>query len=421
MYDLQYMQKLYPDLVPDVSDYPEVFASKTESILRPDSETDSHTIQTGIPSGSTQLINYVLDRYRASDILSIDMAFHGGEHWFLDVEKRAIFQIIEDRKIPLRILINSEEALKNIWQHTSRGYLAPGSLDSARNNWAVFQTRYPNSMQVRTSDIPLMHRITPWDVTEFSHFEATWVCPKGHEFPMPVYRRSRGCGCSICAGKLILAGYNDIESQAPHLALEWDDERNGNIKPSMVALHSNDRYHWKCTVCGHRWKVSPNNRSKGTGCPACKHCCVDPLVNSLAVVNPKLAGQWDHERNAPFTPWNVATYDNRDYFWVCEEGHSWPASPANRNKGTDCPYCKGKRPISGEKDLKSQRPELSKRLHPTRNGDMTAVDYFVESTKYVWWECDECGYVFYEQVQVLAREWSCPNCDSRSRRRRRRI
>lgn len=254
------------------------------------------------------------------------------------------------------------------------------------------------------------HGVTPWEVAEFSHFEATWVCPKGHEYPMPVYRRSRGCGCSVCSGKRVLAGYNDIESQAPNLALEWDEERNGDIKPSMVALHSNDRYHWKCTVCGHRWETSPNNRSRGTGCPACNHCCVDPNVNSLAVVNPKLAGEFVLKLNYPLTPRDVAGYDNRDYWWTCDEGHSWQASPANRNKGTECPYCIGKRPIPGVDDLASQAPELSKRLHPTKNGKKTAVDYFIDYTRDVWWQCEQ-GHSFRASIRSMVAGWRCKVCD----------
>lgn len=254
-----------------------------------------------------------------------------------------------------------------------------------------------------------------------SHFDAWWICPKGHEYPSPIYRRSRGCGCSVCNGKRVVPGINDLATLAPNLSREWDYERNGDVTPEMVALHSNTRYHWKCQVCGHSWFVSPNNRSTGTGCPKCANFIVDPNVNSIAARNEALAKQWDMERNAPLTPWDVAAYDNRDYWWKCEKGHSWPASPANRNKGTDCPCCKHKKPIEGENDLASQRPELSKRLHPTKNGKKTAVDYFVDSTQYAWWECDQCGYVFYEQVYVLARQWSCPKCSGTSRRRRRRI
>ena len=250
----------------------------------------------------------------------------------------------------------------------------------------------------------------PSEFLEFSHFEAIWICLKGHEYSMPVYRRSRGCGCSVCDGKKVLSGYNDIESQAPRMALEWDDERNGDIKPSVVALHSNERYYWKCRKCGHQWMTSPNNRAKGTGCPACKRCCVDPMVNSLAVVNKNLASQWDSEQNAPLTPWDVAGYDNRDYWWLCDEGHSWQASPANRNRGTRCPYCAKKIPIPGKTDLASQNPELSKRLHPTKNGKKTAVDYFVDYTRNVWWECEQ-GHSFRASVRSMAAGWRCKVCD----------
>ena len=271
----------------------------------------------------------------------------------------------------------------------------PGLTDFATRHPRLAKQWHPTKNQGRL----------PSEFTEFSHFEAYWICPEGHEYPMPIYRRSRGYGCSICRTKRI-----SLENLAPNLTLEWDQERNRATKPSMVALHSNDRYHWKCIVCGHRWTTSPNNRSRGTGCPACKHFCVDPMVNSLAVVNKNLAGQWDSERNAPLAPWDVAGYDNRDYYWVCEEGHSWTASPANRNKGTDCPYCKNKKPIIGKTDLASQKPELSKRLHPVKNGKRTAVDYFVGYTRDVWWLCEK-GHSFRASVRAMVAGWRCKVCD----------
>lgn len=256
------------------------------------------------------------------------------------------------------------------------------------------------------------HGRTPSEFAEFSHFEAVWVCPKGHEYPMTIYHRSRGCGCSICSGKRVLAGYNDIQSQAPQLALEWDEERNGEISPSMVALHSNDRYHWKCPVCGHRWTSSPNNRSRGTGCPACKHCCVDPNVNSLAVVNPKLAGEFDLKFNYPLTPRDVAGYDNRDYWWTCDEGHSWQASPANRNKGTGCPYCQHKKPIAGETDLGTKEPELAAQWHPTKNGGKEPSDYLPQSHESVWWQCEE-GHEWKWPIDQRVNGSDCPYCAER--------
>lgn len=162
-------------------------------------------------------------------------------------------------------------------------------------------------------------------------------------------------------------------------------------------------------MCGHHWFVSPNNRSKGTGCPKCAHLVVDPDVNSLAVISVFLDKQWDNVRNEPLTTRDVAAYDNRDYYWICEEGHSFRASPANRNKGTGCPYCKHKKPIIGESDLATLRPDLCEYWHPTRNKKMPE-HYFAESTVRVYWKCEN-GHSFRAPIREKVNCWRCPQCE----------
>ena len=233
----------------------------------------------------------------------------------------------------------------------------------------------------------------------------------GHEYPSPIYRRVRGCGCSVCDGKRVVPGINDLASLAPNLARDWDQERNGDVSPEMVALHSNTRYHWMCRVCGHHWFVSPNNRSKGTGCPKCAHLVVDPDVNSLAVISEFLDKQWDNVRNAPLTTRDVAAYDNRDYYWICEEGHSFRASPANRNKGTGCPYCKHKKTAIGENDLATLYPDLCKQWHPTKNADKSPADYLPQSHEMIWW-CEE-NHEWESTIYQRVNGSHCPYCDKR--------
>lgn len=245
-----------------------------------------------------------------------------------------------------------------------------------------------------------------------SHFDVWWICPKGHEYPSPIYRRSRGCGCSVCDGKRVVPGVNDLATLAPKLSREWNYERNGDVTPEKVALHSNTRYHWKCQECGHSWFVSPNNRSKGTGCPKCAHFVVDPNVNSIAARNEALAKQWDMERNAPLTPWDVAAYDNRDYHWICEEGHSFIASPANRNNGTECPYCQHKKPIVGENDLATLYPRICRQWHPTKNGGKQPSDYLPQSHEMIHWQC-EAGHEWEIEIYQRVNGNECPYCENR--------
>jgi very-short-patch-repair endonuclease len=62
---------------------------------------------------------------------------------------------------------------------------------------------------------------------------------------------------------------NSIAECRPDLVEEWDWEKNGILKPDMVAKSSNRKVWWKCKA-GHSWQVSPNNRMAGNNCPHCR-------------------------------------------------------------------------------------------------------------------------------------------------------
>lgn len=240
----------------------------------------------------------------------------------------------------------------------------------------------------------LNNRHAPSEYTSHSHHDAWWICEKGHEYPSPIYRRVRGCGCSVCDGKRIVPGVNDLQTLAPNLASEFHATRNGVRTPQNTGLHYTKKVCWKCSHCGYEWEASPNNRAAGRGCPACAHHCVDPDVNSLAARNPTLSQQWDFTLNEPLTPYDVAAYDNRDYYWLCEHGHSWKASPANRNNGTGCPYCNHKLPIIGENDLLTLHPVLCREWHP--KNECSPSEFLPQSHDRVWWQCS------------VGHEWSAP-------------
>lgn len=256
----------------------------------------------------------------------------------------------------------------------------------------------------------------PSEFTRFSHFDAIWMCDRGHEYPMPIYRRSRGCGCSVCDGKRIVSGVNDLKYLAPNLAKEWDYSKN-EVEPNSVALHNHEKFYWLCSKCGHSWRTSPNNRASGKGCPKCSGHVVDPEINSLATMNPLLRNQWDNEKNAPLTAWDVAAYDNRDYYWICENGHSFPASPANRMKGTRCPYCTGKLPVVGVNDFATICPAAAVEWHPTENGDKHPEDYLPNSHDEVYWLCKE-GHTWKTSIESRTRGSQCKECNGRREKRR---
>ena len=97
--------------------------------------------------------------------------------------------------------------------------------------------------------------LTPQDVTTGSHKLIWWRCPKGHSWRAAVYSRTTlGTGCPVCTGRQALAGENDLATLYPDIAAQWDEEKNGALRPSSVTAGSNRRVWWRCEK-GHSYRA----------------------------------------------------------------------------------------------------------------------------------------------------------------------
>ena len=68
--------------------------------------------------------------------------------------------------------------------------------------------------------------IDPNNIGAASNVKVWWRCSQGHEYDMSISDRSKeGKQCPICAGRRVLQGYNDLASQYPDVALDWDYEK----------------------------------------------------------------------------------------------------------------------------------------------------------------------------------------------------
>lgn len=110
--------------------------------------------------------------------------------------------------------------------------------------------------------------LTPEDFVSHSNKKVWWKCSKGHEWQQRIDARVRGTRCPYCTNQKILKGYNDLESQNPQLAKEWNYEKNGSLKPSKVGIGYGKLVWWK-GKCGHVWQSTVYSRNRGTGCPFC--------------------------------------------------------------------------------------------------------------------------------------------------------
>ena len=174
-----------------------------------------------------------------------------------------------------------------------------------------------------------------WDtssVTSGSMEKREWRCPLGHNyFSLVRDRAQRGTGCTTCAGKNVVIGFNDLASTHPYLAQQaigWD--------PTKVSAGSNVKLRWKCEL-GHEWiSVVTNRTRENSGCPYCKNKTLLTGFNDLATLRPDLAKEaigWD--------PSQVVSGSGKRLQWKCEEGHQWKAAVVSRTSGhnTGCPSC----------------------------------------------------------------------------------
>lgn len=127
-----------------------------------------------------------------------------------------------------------------------------------------------------------------------------WKCVKGHSYYGTLNSKLIGSKCTICSGKQVLLGYNDLKSIYPLLAEEWDYKKN-NFPPEHYAATSNKKVYWICKKCNHNWKASISNRPN---CPNCTE--INNTYNIYSVENGELLGHFLGIRE-------VCKYLNIDY------------------------------------------------------------------------------------------------------------
>ena len=168
----------------------------------------------------------------------------------------------------------------------------------------------------------------PSTVVSGSGLVVSRKCELGHQWRTAVKNRSRGSGCPICTNRVASAGFNDLATTHPAIAVQadgWD--------PTTVTAGSQRKLPWKCGK-GHRWAAVVGSRLAGSDCPVCANRVALPGINDLSTTHPELASQADG-----WDPTTLTSGSSKKVGWRCSEGHKWTAVVHNRSKGVGCPSC----------------------------------------------------------------------------------
>lgn len=240
----------------------------------------------------------------------------------------------------------------------------------------------------------------PSTVTPGSGYKALWRCELGHEWRATVYSRVSGTGCPVCAGKVVLPGFNDLASQFPDFLVEWDDKRS----PHEVLATSSTKASWRCAE-GHVWNAAVYRRTvEGKGCPTCANRRVAPGFNDLASQYPLLAAEWDDASRGPET---VTPGSDVLVSWKCGLGHTWQMTPNARvSGGQGCPVCAGRQVVPGFNDFASQCPELLAEWDDPR--DPASVTS--RAGYYASWKCAK-DHTWKARI-IDRHRFGCPECNA---------
>lgn len=202
--------------------------------------------------------------------------------------------------------------------------------------------------------------IDVYSLTRFSHVKVYWKCKNCEtKFSRSLSKVKNEILCNACALKEgINKKYSNIINQEgslavkyPELVKEWHPTKNGKLTPEELTYASNKKVWWLCPN-GHSYEKNVVGRTiANRGCPYCTNQKVLKGYNDLETVFPNFLKEWNYVKNTVL-PDQIIARSGKKYWWICELGHEWQASPLDRTYGRGCPICSKERKVSiGEKTI----------------------------------------------------------------------
>lgn len=255
------------------------------------------------------------------------------------------------------------------------------------------------------------------NVREFSSYSFSsnekvwWRCDLGHEFEYSFmsFHAMGHFECPICENRLLVPGINDLESQYPKLAKEFNVERNGILPNQILINNGNKEFWWKCER-GHEFKRLVNYRVfKNSKCPICINYQVKKGDNDFQSKYPEIVSIWDYDKNKK-SPDKISYLSKDCFYFKCSEGHSYYShiETVIRNN-FNCLVCSGKKVVAGVNSVSDTHPKLAAEWSP--NNKKGPESYSKTHKVRIKWICKRCNGEY--EFPINERENddnACPYC-----------
>ena len=223
-------------------------------------------------------------------------------------------------------------------------------------------------------------------------------CQHGKESPIKdwKHRCQFGPDGKRLGTSTVIVGWNDMKTTHPALAAECLDDS------TKYRAGTNKRLDWKCSICGHEWQATGNNRTSGGGCPCCSNKVVVPGINDMATTHPHLAEECLDDS----TKYVAGTQEMLN--WECSTcGYKWKATGASRTRmNSGCPCCSNNVVVTGKNDMATTHKELAKECLSDSTKYTAGTDVMLD------WKCSTCGYEWPATGSNRVSGHGCPSCSN---------
>lgn len=200
----------------------------------------------------------------------------------------------------------------------------------------------------------------------------------------------------------LIVGVNDLATVRPDVVALLLDPEDG-----YRYMAGSGVYVWfRCPACSAPiYRQIEDMCRRSLVCPECGYGSKKPLVNPRKLSQEKFLEKLHKTTPGIFTD-DIYVGSKIEMNFYCDKGHHWTNKP-EAQYGTGCSYCSGRRPIVGETDLATTRPDVAKLLkYPER-----AVLYKEGSNQYEDFVCPNCGKELNRMINNVSRKGlHCENC-----------
>ena len=245
-------------------------------------------------------------------------------------------------------------------------------------------------------------KLTPFNVTCYSHKEVYWQCSKNHKHVWQdsiAHRNDKTTNrsCPYCSGHKPSEDYNLLVIK-PKLSEEWDYSKNIN-NPEEYTPMSHQYAWWICKECNHSWEARIYSR-KSNGCPQCTKSkgekrCKEVFINKgfIEIIQKEYdnLSDADKNKNTYFIP--QKTFD--DLVGIGDRNLSYDFYIPNYNFLTEFQgqFHDGTANIQTEEDFKIQQEHDRRKRDYAKNNNIALLEIW-------YWDFDNIEDILLKYLKI---------------------